>query len=1028
MDDQQKQSGKEVYDDDGILPSKSIYTKDNKGESVDANGFAQKDPSEIKDNKSNPLSPEALRDAEQGITSEDRERFGALAGEAMWLTNLKDAKGIAGTTRVMSKSLLNKRTATGLGVGGGVAGIVITLFFALLPYKLNMMMDNLQSKYFSGTNNAVDKAVDKMFTKYLKEKIIPGLGKPGCGSTKTINKDCVSVSDNDTPFGRLSNAWREGRLENRMSEKYGLELERSPGATTFTVKIDGKTSNVDVDGFLKDPNSNLWTATGSRSDVRNTVRTALEKETGWKKMLYRYRVGKLMESKYGIKRCFVFCKSRDRFADYKDKRKNAFKLMLTQKVLVGRSGMLGEALVCIIDDSCLNGEPDRKDNKPDDLERKDVLQKNVKNYLEKRGTNLTAEGIDKISETVVKLEDAGGLGKYVVIELAEKLGGEAGKKLAKGSIPVIGWIDTAATFINKAATIGPKLRKINYVIGTASAAALAAGMLTASDEQKGGYTDPEVARSMAEALGDTAGDADHKGEPAETSPMYQKLFGSSQQTTAFSIFTPSVSASATVTGYTCPDKTPVGNKDACDDETFRIDNVVTSISDMFNLPGLSALKAAAGVWSTLSSLVDKPLDWVSSLLLDNPLVNAITENVMEYVSPYIEALSGKIFKSFVSDTMSGGRTFQGLAAGMDVLASTSGEFGIGGGQISDAQSSALLQEEELKAQEDFASKPLYARLFDQQDSRSLVGQVAMAMPFTTSTAVSQTANRLVSSPFAVISSGFGNFFTRKASAAGSELPNPFGTLRFGHPEGDTALNVDPTTLTNEYCSAFNEKWADDVEVDEATGMEVHKTGNPCLLYSAATSAAGGKFSDEALNDSASSITSGTDSTPAPTTPGNPNPGPPTGNTYDTSTCQAGTDVSPPGGADGYKNNQLYKIRICRVQGITVNAQISGDLDRLINAARAGGVNLGGGGFRTMQGQIDARKRNNCPDIYTSPAKSCSPPTARPGYSNHQMGLAIDFSNCSTRSTACYKWLASNAKTYKLINLPSEPWHWSVDGN
>lgn len=146
-----------------------------------------------------------------------------------------------------------------------------------------------------------------------------------------------------------------------------------------------------------------------------------------------------------------------------------------------------------------------------------------------------------------------------------------------------------------------------------------------------------------------------------------------------------------------------------------------------------------------------------------------------------------------------------------------------------------------------------------------------------------------------------------------------------------------------------------------------------------------------------------------------------------STCEAGTDA---GIADGYDDNKLYKIRLCNVQGITVNAQISKNLDNLINAARAGGVQLSGGGFRDMNGQIAAR-RSNCGtsdfDIYEKKAKLCNPDTARPGYSNHQMGLAIDFGRCGSRSTACYVWLNANAATYGLKNLPSESWHWSVNG-
>jgi LAS superfamily LD-carboxypeptidase LdcB len=46
---------------------------------------------------------------------------------------------------------------------------------------------------------------------------------------------------------------------------------------------------------------------------------------------------------------------------------------------------------------------------------------------------------------------------------------------------------------------------------------------------------------------------------------------------------------------------------------------------------------------------------------------------------------------------------------------------------------------------------------------------------------------------------------------------------------------------------------------------------------------------------------------------------------------------------------------------------------------------------------------------------------------HERGLAVDFRNCSVRSTACYQWLAGNAARFGFFNLPSEPWHWSTTG-
>jgi hypothetical protein len=128
-------------------------------------------------------------------------------------------------------------------------------------------------------------------------------------------------------------------------------------------------------------------------------------------------------------------------------------------------------------------------------------------------------------------------------------------------------------------------------------------------------------------------------------------------------------------------------------------------------------------------------------------------------------------------------------------------------------------------------------------------------------------------------------------------------------------------------------------------------------------------------------------------------------------------------------------QLTTVDGITVDGQIAPQVHQLVVAARSGGYQLTGTGYRTPERQIELR-RQHCGAshyaIYEMPAGQCSPPTARPGTSLHEQGLAVDFS-CDgalieSRTSACFTWMAANAPTLGLHNLPSEPWHWSVDGS
>lgn len=51
--------------------------------------------------------------------------------------------------------------------------------------------------------------------------------------------------------------------------------------------------------------------------------------------------------------------------------------------------------------------------------------------------------------------------------------------------------------------------------------------------------------------------------------------------------------------------------------------------------------------------------------------------------------------------------------------------------------------------------------------------------------------------------------------------------------------------------------------------------------------------------------------------------------------------------------------------------------------------------------------------------------ARPGWSNHQYGTAVDISTGGAgRFSRVYKWLNENASKWNFYNtVPSEPWHW-----
>ncbi len=118
--------------------------------------------------------------------------------------------------------------------------------------------------------------------------------------------------------------------------------------------------------------------------------------------------------------------------------------------------------------------------------------------------------------------------------------------------------------------------------------------------------------------------------------------------------------------------------------------------------------------------------------------------------------------------------------------------------------------------------------------------------------------------------------------------------------------------------------------------------------------------------------------------------------------------------------------IVEAEGFWVHSSVQGQVAQMIRDARSAGVTLSGYSYRSPQRTAELRVINGCPDVYNASPSRCRIPTARPGTSMHERGLAIDFRSC-WRGSACFTWLSNNASKYDYKNLPSESWHWSTNG-
>jgi D-alanyl-D-alanine carboxypeptidase len=182
---------------------------------------------------------------------------------------------------------------------------------------------------------------------------------------------------------------------------------------------------------------------------------------------------------------------------------------------------------------------------------------------------------------------------------------------------------------------------------------------------------------------------------------------------------------------------------------------------------------------------------------------------------------------------------------------------------------------------------------------------------------------------------------------------------------------------------------------------------------------------------------------------------PVGNIYaDSSTVACAAGTTNLGVFTGYTGGTALQVRLCAIPGLSsgssestpgtayyiagasglaiVNSRVSGAMLGLVNAARASGRTLSANSsFRTNQHQTDLCNANtNCRNgIYDQ--------VARPGTSNHQLGVAIDFagtsvrggSTCATRArdtaSAVWNWLEANARRFGFRQYSAESWHWDA---
>lgn len=472
--------------------------------------------------------------------------------------------------------------------------------------------------------------------------------------------------------------------------------------------------------------------------------------------------------------------------------------------------------------------------------------------------------------------------------------------------------------------------------------------------------------------------------------------------------------------------------------------------------GLVAAKAGAGVAVTAGV----------TTLLHNEAVNLLKND-----AAIPDVLSGPLGGNIMAYSA---REFEGITARSS-----------GGVALGPADEAAIVSKQQLASKQEFHNKSFFSQIFDKNDYRSVSSQVAMSISPNMGNNIASIASSIFN--LGGLISHFSSLFMPKTSAAttydwgfpiyglpkqitnDSDFDNPYdnadkvASLLDSDGGEDSGYVKRAMNCFGVKVSKGDDGWqavadedvnpndADYIGADCANLSDKNWERMIMFVFDSRTADAvdcyqgGYETSDQSCKNVAfGGAAAATDSTGAdadPTT--DPGVTVDTANLYKDSTsvkCAEGTKDL--GVQDGYTNGQKVRIRICAVSNLpgtgqessggfgvsgadgktVVNSRVSGAVYAMADAAKKDGIDLQtSSAFRTM-----AHQQSLCP---------CDGVTvARPGYSNHQMGLALDFGAFLPSTPGpisgnkYWEWLSKNADNFSYKNYPREAWHWSPTGN
>jgi len=869
-----------VYDENDTQP---VYKPDLLKQQGIQGGSSSSSSANNKGGSGNYQMPGVLPGKSLNKSEKENGKQGNSPGEDSSSRAEKLAMGIAATSggqkafrglRNFTKNIqmTKKQKSTALiagGASGGIVGLIVTIFILLIPLKIEHIVNNLEDRFFAGPEMAVEDESENLMSGYFKDLMEHFPSSKTCSSS-AVDKDCLQFFSGHGPISNLYHTWAQAGVGEKLATEAGIEVKYNPTDHNYYMTSPGDTdpehdSYIDASEVHSD--DDLFDSpafhSSSRAEIRQAVRDYTKNETLMNRVLLHFKFGTYLEEKFGIKRCIAFCTIHDQLADAVDHGKNAAKIYLVRRVIAPRAQSLAIVLECLFDSNCT---PSKEQDPPlktcaDDCEINAAPESATETQLRTTLTQLAESfGIEDSSSLITlynDIEEAGGVQSYFIQQaLTLALAGDAEAAAAvtqsiDKALPVIGWINLAAQVIKEVSSAGPKIKKLDYIIGAASAVSLYMMYRSYSDEVKTGQANPVEVGQFANELGPT-GATNDPNDPnlggtasAEAAPLYSTLIDGNQplSTTSSSMLneiwggtayaqstTPAPIASST---FTCKDgKSPAQqtpSSEICPEEMLGVGNsILNSISGFFAIPGLSQIKAIADAWENtvgklfnlatdLLAFIGSPLIKIADQACDVPILGdlgpfgpycILKAEAAGIGGPLMKGIMEFIVPNPFGTNMSGARTFDELAAGADVSSNEFAHNGLGGQALTNAQVADLVNQSQSEDQYAFDHESFFARIFDSSSNYSLITKLADLIPFNFNSVVQSALTSFISNPLNGARNGIASFIAGGGVAsAAAPLGNPsstddiFGVTQYGYTANDPIFTqTDPETYWDKNCT------------------------------------------------------------------------------------------------------------------------------------------------------------------------------------------------------------------------------------